>query len=437
MMRQIAALMVLILGSLACSLLPGREGSSPILDTPTASAEIRLEATFTAVVEPSATPPPAPSATPYSPTAAPHPVSTRISQDAPSVAAESLREQPVPPTPPTASGPKVILFVSTRDGTADIYRMNEDGTDQVRMTENGRDNESPTWSADGQQIAFLSHEPGDTSDTAISHLFVMASDGTGSTDLTPELGQSIEELAWSPDGQQIAFVANPTPGGDAFSGTNIYVMKRDGSDLVQITHMDPGSVGCWSPTWSPDGSKLVFICRALMNVGIAIANAGGSDAWSFDQGQVNRIMWLPSGARIGYAGGMCGDVGVINAEFMLTHGDRGAGPWPCLDQDFDALGVGPTHPYGVAWSPLHDTVLAVQTLDNMQIVDLAGYTVLVAQIGSTRLNGPPSWSPDGGRVVFAAEDAGDYEIYVLNREGNELAQLTDNEADDFMPAWQP
>ena len=165
---------------------------------------------------------------------------------------------------------------------ADLYRMNEDGKGQVRLTQNSRNNEWPTWSPDGQQIAFISSEVGADPDTSTTKLLVMDADGTGVMDLAPSLGQSIWDMSWSPDGQRIAFVANPVPAEDAFSGYNVFVVYRDGSGLAQITQMEPGSVGCWSPSWSPDGSKLVFICRALMNVGIVIANADGSDSWGAD-----------------------------------------------------------------------------------------------------------------------------------------------------------
>ena len=49
-----------------------------------------------------------------------------------------------------------------------------------------------------------------------------------------------------------------------------------------------------------------------MGVGVVIANADGSDSWGADYfGQVNRVFWLPSGERVGIAGGICARVGVV------------------------------------------------------------------------------------------------------------------------------
>jgi len=48
-----------------------------------------------------------------------------------------------------------------------------------------------------------------------------------------------------------------------------------------------------------------------------------------------------------------------------------------------------------------------------------------------------SWSPDSQQIVFASNRDGDNEIYVMNSDGSQVRQLTDNDAEDFMPAWSP
>ena len=440
MVRLIAITLVLILGAPACSRSAVTAGPSQNSETQTTPTTLGKEAaTPTPVILRSATPTPPPSATPNSPRASIQPLTTQVSTAEPSGAALSLREVPAKPTPRAPSLPARILFVSMRNGIADVYRMNEDGTEQVRLTQNGRNNLSPSWSPDGQHIAFLSSEVGAEPETSITHLFVMEPDGTGAVEVAPSLDQSIWSLSWSPEAERIAFVANPVPAEDAFAGTNVFVVNRDSSGLVQITQMEPGTVGCGSPTWSPDGTKLAFICRALMNAGIVIADADGSDSWGFDYyGQVFQVFWLPSGEHVGFTDGVCWSVGVFSAEFLLTHGASGSGPWPCLNQDFEALGVGLTsRVYSVTWSPLVDTQFAVQTTESLQIVDLARYAVTVGQFGSKPLSGPPSWSPDGVRLAFAADGGDDSEIFVLNLANNEVVQLTDNDVDDYMPAWQP
>src|SRR6266496_5857813 len=53
-----------------------------------------------------------------------------------------------------------ILFVSNRDGNDEIYAMNEDGTNTVRLTYNNVPDGRASWSPNGQMIAFASGQPG-------------------------------------------------------------------------------------------------------------------------------------------------------------------------------------------------------------------------------------------------------------------------------------
>lgn len=49
----------------------------------------------------------------------------------------------------------------------------------------------------------------------------------------------------------------------------------------------------------------------------------------------------------------------------------------------------------------------------------------------------PVWSPDGEKIAFGSDRDGDSEIYVMNRDGSNLKQLTDNDGYDGNPSWSP
>ena len=47
----------------------------------------------------------------------------------------------------------------------------------------------------------------------------------------------------------------------------------------------------------------------------------------------------------------------------------------------------------------------------------------------------PSWSPDGKRLVFTSNRDGNYEIYVMDADGDNQQKLTNNPHGDANPAW--
>jgi len=49
----------------------------------------------------------------------------------------------------------------------------------------------------------------------------------------------------------------------------------------------------------------------------------------------------------------------------------------------------------------------------------------------------PKWSPDGSRIVFANNSAGNYEIYTIRPDGSDLTRLTTRDSVDIEPAWSP
>src|SRR5436309_3048476 len=105
--------------------------------------------------------------------------------------------------------------------------MDPDGTNVLRLTEIA-DNDFAALSPDGTKIAFTSHPPSDNPINPIhAEIYVINPDGTGLTRLT---FNNYEERAvsWSPDGSRIVFMARVgTRGGNGFE---ICVMNADGTN---------------------------------------------------------------------------------------------------------------------------------------------------------------------------------------------------------------
>ena len=142
-----------------------------------------------------------------------------------------------------------ILFGSDRDGTPEIYVMDADGANLVRLTTDAWVQISPVtevtslaWSPDGTRIAFIANRVG------AGQIFVMNADGTGLVRLTDHRAGN-GAPAWSPDGRQIAFTSRH------FGNDEIFVINADGTELVNRTYHPADDA---SPVWSPDGRRIAF-----------------------------------------------------------------------------------------------------------------------------------------------------------------------------------
>jgi Tol biopolymer transport system component len=56
--------------------------------------------------------------------------------------------------------------------------------------------------------------------------------------------------------------------------------------------------------------------------------------------------------------------------------------------------------------------------------------------GSSPGNSSVSWSPDGNWIAFQ-NNVGDWEIFLISKDGSVVIQLTDNDVYDANPAWKP
>lgn len=129
----------------------------------------------------------------------------------------------------------------------EIYVMNADGSNQVRLTNNLAQDTFPAWSPDGSRIAFLT-----TRDSDIE-IYSMRPDGTDPQRLTTSAGEDAHPT-WSPDGAQIAFHSRrDSPAGG--TALEIYRMDADGSNPTRVTTGDGFK---YFPIWSPDGKRIAF-----------------------------------------------------------------------------------------------------------------------------------------------------------------------------------
>lgn len=184
-----------------------------------------------------------------------------------------------------------IAFASDRANgvgeSKDIYVMNADGSNPVRLTDHPAFDEWPAWSPDGRHIVFSRGEP-----YFGGEILIMKADGSEEKRLVALTTMSpLTHPAWSPDGSLIAFVG-PAPR----HGWGIHLIKPDGTDRKRLT--DPAGGGDLHPDWSPDGSKIVFSRRFGDEYFIWTMNADGSGLTPITSGDDEHPAWSPDGTRI-------------------------------------------------------------------------------------------------------------------------------------------
>ena len=166
---------------------------------------------------------------------------------------------------------KQIVFISDRDGHLQLYLMNADGLQQRRLTNAPDLDYLPDFSPDGKWVAFMSRRER----TATLHdIFVIRTDGSDRTRLTDEATNEMSPR-WSPNGEKILFTRTdsfPKDLQDNFakmsreerlkaiakrnSSAEIFVMKKDGSDVRRLTNND---VSDDKTAWSKDGKTIYFV----------------------------------------------------------------------------------------------------------------------------------------------------------------------------------
>jgi len=132
-----------------------------------------------------------------------------------------------------------ILFASDINGTVQMYilSLNNGSTRQVNAMERLRGRTD--WSPREEIVTY-------SGTSWHRELYLMNSDGTNLHQITPEGGNS-QGPSFSPDGNWVAFTAYFDHYGEDH-GCEIYIMRTDGSDLRRLTNNDYCD---WQPRWGP------------------------------------------------------------------------------------------------------------------------------------------------------------------------------------------
>ena len=179
---------------------------------------------------------------------------------------------------------------------------------------------------------------------------------------------------------QIAFSSN------RHGDREIYVMDINGKNQRRLTNSNHDD---HAPSWSPDGGRIVFSSKRDGGVTyeIYVMDADGS-----------------------------------NPQRLTNNGHNDFSP---------------------SWSPNSERIL-FSSVHEIYVMDADGRNQQKLS-QDDRKDRSPSWSPDGQRIVFSSERDGHFkakfgitdEIYVMDADGGNEQRLTENQNNDWNPAWSP
>ncbi|HET7855464.1 MAG TPA: hypothetical protein VFL41_03310 [Gaiellaceae bacterium] len=280
-------------------------------------------------------------------------------------------------TPAVRNG--LIVFVSKRDGDAELFTIRPDGGGLRRLTRNRVADMCPAWSPGGRLLAFArarSRAPWG------SDLFVMRADGRGLRRVLRSPG-SDNCPSWSPDGRRLAFHRGVMAVEPKDRVQDIFTVGVDGRGVRRLTTEGDS----YKPSWS-SGNRIAWHYRATLIYynDIFTMKPDGSDRRRLtDSANNDDPDWSPDGRRVLYAGQDGGDI--FDRELFVVSGD-GTGRVRVTEDEF--------------W------------------------------------DWDPAWSPDGRWIVCQAVTKGrDYDLYVVRADGSGRRRLTSARAQDFEPDWAP
>lgn len=318
-----------------------------------------------------------------------------------------------------------IAYHSYKSGNYQIWTIGKDGSDLTQVTSGPYDAREPVWSADGTKIIFSSDRNGnyDIFEVLLSDLSVTQLTQDEANEYHPAIG---------PD-EKIVFVSEKpdAPGIYSISQGEVTLLSQSKQELA-------------SPTWSPDGGSVLFVSYSgtesflsyldLAAGEVITVSDTGEDIFPFKASWVNdtsfvytadgKIKKRSVGSDTFDAIAFSGTVTLNKTSYQPKVRDFDT------DASFTPMGImGPVvSPDGsqVAFTALSDIYIQ-STID----------TTMVSLTDDEFIDIDPEWSPDGKKIIFSSDRGGNMDLWIKDLSTGEMEQVTSIEESAGFPSWSP
>lgn len=324
-----------------------------------------------------------------------------------------------------------VAYVSDRSGALELSIRALGGTAiDSALTGDGGHNVQPVWSPDGKFIAYHSYRHGG--------IWVIPARGG----VPKQIVSSGSNPAWSPDGSRIAFQSDehadvtPTAWG-AQSGSTLWMVRTDGSDLREVTRMGHPSGGHAAPAWSRDGRYLAFtVFEGGSSNGVWLLTIDTLETKLLERGRgLFELVFAPDDSALYVAGG---EAAIVRLPFdPLTGTVRGAGrliPVPGVPGVRGLTISADGRRLAFAGLALSSQIWGQPVTPQGSAA--GAQTALTSD--TSRRNSLPVVSRDGSKVAYMSTRGGELpNVWVMDIDGRNAIQVTSNDSAESKPSWFP